>query len=360
MKEEFDVLVLGGGPAGCVTALELARRGCGVAVVDRPVRNRGAIGETLPPHSNGLFKRLKLTERFLALRPLAARGTLSVWGAAATEVNDFFFAPHGNGWHVDRSAFNRMLMCAAGDAGAHIFANVADLGCRGDGDGWQITFSCEAGVRKVRCRIAVDASGRTATRHFGFPGRTIFDHLIAVAGEARPKAGTSDYTLVEAIESGWFYSALLPSGNYMVSYMTDADLYSAGRRSSPGFLERELAKARLTAARIESMPLREAHPAHTSVREYVARRNWLAVGDAARSYDPLSGLGLMNAMTHAVAASQTILCMLDGDYESAAEYEDANRRAFTEYRATHRSYYALEDRWPDSPFWRRRNKPSSC
>ena len=184
--------------------MELARRGCKVAVVDRHVRNRGIIGETLPPHSNGLFKRLKLTEQFLALRPLATRGTLSVWGAAAAEANDFFFGPYGNGWHVDRGAFNRMIMCVADDAGAHIFGNVASLGCRDDGDGWQIAFLNGASVREVRCAIAVDASGRAATRCFGFPGRTIFDHLIAVAGEAQPKAETSDYTLVEAIESGWF------------------------------------------------------------------------------------------------------------------------------------------------------------
>src|SRR5205823_11778278 len=97
-------------------------------------------------------------------------------------------------------------------------------------------------------------------------------------------------------------------------------------------------------------------PALTSIRESVVRSNWVATGDAARSYDPLCGLGLTSAMSTAIRAAQTALRLLCNDSASAADYEGANRQAFAEYRAAHRAYYGVERRWPESPFWRRRHQ----
>jgi len=88
----------------------------------------------------------------------------------------------------------------------------------------------------------------------------------------------------------------------------------------------------------------------------VARQNWLAVGDAARSYDPLSGLGLWSAMNMASESVPVIMDLLEGNVNGVLDYERANREAFAHYRAAHRTYYGLEHRWPDSQFWLRRQR----
>ncbi len=207
----------------------------------------------------------------------------------------------------------------------------------------------------LKCRFLVDSSGRCASGSFGFPARVVFDRLIAVAALCPPRACASDYTLVEAVDEGWFYSALLPGGDYVLAYMTDGDLYAAGREQSSAFLQDQLVKAPHTCGRIERIPSNVAlFSAVTSVRNTVAADNWLAVGDAARSFDPLSGLGLCAAMRMAMQAAPVVVQLLEGEAAKARAYDRANSDSFLQYQETHRAYYGLERRWPEFEFWARR------
>jgi flavin-dependent dehydrogenase len=272
-------------------------------------------------------------------------------------VNDFLFGPYGKGWHIDRAQFNMLVAAAAQRAGT-VFFNELRIGqCTSDRLGWTIAASHKDSSCALRCRFLVDATGRSPTGRFGFPKRTVFDRLIAIAGLSPPRAASwaSEYTLVEAVEQGWFYSALLPCGEYILAYMTDADLYAAGRQHSTSYLEEQFARAPYTRERIACFPQSVAFfSAVTAVRESLIRDNWLAVGDAARSYDPLSGVGLLTAMSMASEAAPVIMRALDGDCAVAFDYERANGAAFDQYREARLSYYGLEARWPESEFWMRR------
>jgi flavin-dependent dehydrogenase len=88
--------------------------------------------------------------------------------------------------------------------------------------------------------------------------------------------------------------------------------------------------------------------------------NWIAVGDAAGSYDPLSGFGLLNAMKSAIEATSVILDMLAGQTTNAVQYEAANHQSFSKYWQMRASYYSLERRWLNSPFWVRRRHISQA
>jgi flavin-dependent dehydrogenase len=92
--------------------------------------------------------------------------------------------------------------------------------------------------------------------------------------------------------------------------------------------------------------------------EPAAGEGWIAVGDAASTYDPLSSQGVMKALRSGVYGAYAVGDMLTSwDDTGLRRY-----RAFVEseldgYLATRSRYYAEEQRWPDRPFWRRRHHP---
>jgi 2-polyprenyl-6-methoxyphenol hydroxylase-like FAD-dependent oxidoreductase len=62
--ETFSVLVAGGGPAGCATAIDLAAKGLKVLLVERSRYERWRVGETLPPSVCVTLTQLGVWERF--------------------------------------------------------------------------------------------------------------------------------------------------------------------------------------------------------------------------------------------------------------------------------------------------------
>lgn len=354
----WDVIVLGAGPAGAVTAKMLAAEGCRVLLMDRPPKNGGWIGETLPPQASATLRSLGLMPDFQAAGHLPAPGVVSVWGDPEPVARDFLFSPYGNGWHLDRVAFNKMLVEAAASAGATILRNVVAQNCAYNGGSWCIQAVSEQDVqRTLSCRVLVDATGRSPGGLGRFPGRIASDRLIAVACLCSPPEGVavSEYTLIEAVDEGWFYSALVPSGRWVLAYMTDADLYAAGTRRSPGFFASQLERAPQTRARIpRALGELSVFSARSSVRSRAADPGWCAVGDAARSLDPLSGQGILVAIKMAREAAACVRRVLDGDVAAIEEYDASNRRAFDEYRKMQNWYYGQEGRWSQSLFWSRR------
>ncbi len=101
MKQSFDVLVAGGGPAGSVVALDLSRRGLQVALIEQSAYENFRVGETLPPEIRKLLTELGVWERFLASDSVESYGIRSAWETPVARHHDFLYNPYGCGWHVD-------------------------------------------------------------------------------------------------------------------------------------------------------------------------------------------------------------------------------------------------------------------
>ena len=94
--------------------------------------------------------------------------------------------------------------------------------------------------------------------------------------------------------------------------------------------------------------------AHSARLAPCCGEGWLAAGDAAVSFDPLSSQGLFNALYTGLAAAEAADRHLSGAADALTDYERAIADIWSAYRAQLVHWYGAETRWADRPFWRRR------
>jgi flavin-dependent dehydrogenase len=361
IMDSVDVVIFGGGPAGIATALALSRLGFSAALIDR-CDQRQRIGETLPPTVKRSLVNLGLWEHFLAANHSPSFGMRVTWGHSTAYENDFVFNPYGHGWHVDRTTFDAMLMQAAIDAGARVYQSAKlSTVIAGSDNMWRVRILRGEDEFSLHANVVVDATGRRATlaRTLGSK-RVLCDRLIGAVGFFASSAAPHSrrqVTLIEACEYGWWYSSMLPNGGIVVAHMTDADLFAKNVRANPNFWQDELAKTADIRERIQSHSLQSSPivvPAFSSRLSLAAGSNWLAVGDAAAAYDPLSSQGICNALTSAQRAAHVIGKYLSGDAAALNDYTQSIDGAYAKYLRLREQYYSNERRWLDSAFWKRR------
>jgi flavin-dependent dehydrogenase len=356
-----DVLVIGGGPAGGAAALAAVATGATVTLLERSAYNAARVGESLPPDAASLLQRLGVWETFLKGGHLPSPGILSAWARKEPYENDFLFNPYGNGWHVDRRRFDAMLSAAAEERGAVVRREAHVIACAPEpARGWRVGVRSQGRVSWLRASLLIDASGRACwlARRLG-ARRLEFDHLVGVVRLFRTddRAGRDARLLLEAAELGWWYSACLPEDRIAVAYMTDIDLLPRPAARLDGFWEDRLRKTRLTWRRLESaVPLGAPRTvaANSYRMERVVGEDWLALGDAAMAWDPLSSQGVSKALESAITAVAALGEGRLGRPGALAGYGVEVAQAFEDYRRLHARYYGQVRRWPESPFWQRR------
>ncbi|HEX6037492.1 NAD(P)/FAD-dependent oxidoreductase, partial [Longimicrobium sp.] len=289
---ETSVAVVGAGPAGCAAALTLRRYlpEMPVVLVSAPAGGGPAAGETLSPGVLPLLDYLGIRAEFLDAGHLPAGGTASAWGSPHVAERSYLFTGRGTGWHLDRARFDAWLLARARAAGATVVHGRALVhAARRSPSGWLLEME---GGGTVRARAVVDATGRAApfARRQGVRPRRD-DALVAdirwYAGDESRRVATG--ALVETVPDGWWYTASLPGGRAVAMFMTDSDL----RRQSAW--EARLEDAPATARRVERWhPTGEAavRAAHSQITPVVTGDGWVAAGDAAAAFDPISALGI--------------------------------------------------------------------
>jgi flavin-dependent dehydrogenase len=350
-----DVAIVGAGAAGSAAACALAPH-ASVALVDRIGHPRWRIGETLPGAARRLLAALGGWDRFAAAGHGSAPLKVSRWGSDAAVELDSMRDPDGAGWRLDRARFEADLRADAVARGATFVSASVDRLAR-TANGWHVSLGSG---ETIAARRVIDASGRGSTllRTFG-QRRQAMDRLACVYQRV-PQPGRPDpTTYTQAVPEGWWYTAVLPDGDRIVAFHGDADAPAVRGILREGPVNAALALPGIAEAVGNVDPARAARPklcAANGVARTAAGEGWLASGDSAMALDPLSSQGLFNALATGLEAGEATRALLAGNAAANAAYAARISRIWQAYVGHHATYYAMETRWPEAPFWARRRR----
>jgi flavin-dependent dehydrogenase len=337
-----------------------------VLLIEKADRETFKVGESLPPAITPLLRELGVFERFKADRHLISAGNESSWGGASLERAGFIHDPVGQAWHVDRPRFDAMLRDAARDAGAHVVEATRVAKCeRCDAGDWRLALEGIGGSSQSRASWLIDCTGRRSwlARREGVKRRA-YDNLMAFVAvfhenEAVHDKDCDSVTLVESVEEGWWYTARVPNGRRVVVYLTDTvGRSSDSARTEEGYralLEDTVhIRSRLQSYSMSGAPMITS--SNSSRLERVAGAGWLAAGDAATSFDPLSSQGVLTAAYSGLKAGRALHSHLSGDFDALRSYQLRIGAVYDGYLANRVECYRFEGRWPQSEFWRKRRQ----
>jgi len=335
------ILIVGGGPAGTVLAGRLARQGHAVTLVGAP---RAAAWEGLSPRVVEALRRAGCAHAAEAAGVPARR--LAHWNGATSEHNEEYV--------LARAAFDAALRRDAQDAGVTVVAaSVARLGR--DGPLW---VARDAGGEILGSgRFLVEARGRRAPA----AGRVVAGgpRTVAVVRSYRGASPERPVSAAASFPDGWAWMAAFPDGTRVVQFLLAAD--AVPMRAGLIALHEELMRAVPEAAAwvagatpVDSATTRDAT---ATLRGDLAEVDYLRVGDAAVTIDPLSGNGVFEALRGAFAASAAVGTLLasPGELPLVRRFVEERASALFHHAAEiGRAFYRGETRWTDRPFWRER------
>jgi flavin-dependent dehydrogenase len=370
MSADTDILILGGGPAGCSTALMLLQLCPALRVTVAEAADNSVVrpGEALDARALPLLQQLGIGAAFQAQNHLQSQGIRSYWGQNQVTERHQLYNYTGAGWQVNRSQLHTWLRQCVQAKGGMVQQGTFTRQAVWEQEHWTINLTNEQAISTtLRCRMVIDATGRKATfaRHCGATIRHT-DHLCGVQRFftlPRQTAATDSFVQIEAMPDGWWYSALLPDRRWAVTWFSDSDLIRQGQLHEPSDWMQALSKAQHTHARVQ-----DAIPDDTPVHVFnamsqhlsqAAGTGWIATGDAACAFDPLSGQGMVKAFRSGIWAAFAALDYLNGKKAAIEKYNYIANSDFSGYIKSHAANYATEQRWQDRQFWKRRIYPNN-
>jgi flavin-dependent dehydrogenase len=336
----WDVVLAGSGPSGAVTAHLLAKEGLRVLVVDRvdETKLKVKVGDVLPGAACRLLRSLGLNTPEASGAHEKIHGSLSSWESPDLVESDAIYSLDGPSWRLDRAHFDADLRAAAKSSGA-VFrsAHVRRIDRRKECSFLELDDGTRASTRWV-----IDATGRRSVLARSLGARRIRDSvLVAVYAYSEDTAPQprSQRSVIEATEDGWWYCAYLPSG-----------LAVAGIHVTPGnaarlrdVLEWQRAWNRTRYAsrlfpEMKSSRILTPMEAGGARLEPFHGDGWLACGDAALSFDPLSSQGLLTALYSGKLASEFLSQQLKGNGDHSYRFELMN--VWRAYSARVKAFYS--------------------
>jgi flavin-dependent dehydrogenase len=354
----FDVVVIGGGPGGAAAAIALSKASFHVCLIEKNVETITKMGESLAPSIRDPLESLGLFESFVQSGVLPSEGIQCNWGDKDFE-NDYFFNPYRNGWQVNRKDFDSFLIENAKTNNVAVCFGTKLVAVETQDDKWKLTVNVGSKRKVISCHFVIDASGRSRAFVRHVDAKVIqIDNLVGVGAKFKNLLQDEILTpIIEASKNGWWYFAPIPGKENVVVFFTDPDIVrKTGIWKKEQWIQslRETKKIeKLLSANEDLGKLRTYSVSSSSLVDPVGL-NWVAIGDTANSFDPLSAQGVEFALRSAIKAAIAVSAPPIQRRLKLREYGSAQRKLFINYMVMRKHFYGLEKRWPESSFWRRR------
>ncbi|ARE42246.1 putative alkylhalidase [Rhodovulum sp. P5] len=330
-----DLAVLGGGPAGAVSAWLAARDGLRTVLID-PCMTVPRI-EGLSPRLHLWLSRQGLLAGFDKLVGPLPR--ISHWGETIETVN--------REWLVDRAELDAHLRQAAVAAGARLHQATGRVADRGDGT---VTLSLSDGAQLTARRV-FDARGRKA--HAGRGAVLRGPATVSICGWVEGSADATPSVSILPFEHGWLWVAAIGPGRVWVQFLGDAD---APGTPTDRLLDALCHVAGFSGRVFGDLVVRDSAPV---LMPPVEDLSVLPIGDAAAAGDPLSGHGQFWAVSGALAATaarKNLATRPGAESEALARrfLAERSREVFLRQARVGRDFIRLMTRFREYPFWERR------
>ena len=361
-EPDFDVIIVGGGPAGAAMGAYLGKAGARCVVLERDLFPRPHVGESLVPSSTRVFKELGLIEKLEEAKfphkygaswssdPMK-RGYVHDWAGLDAECNaDIRFEERAQPgvdrnytYHVDRGKFDLLLLQHASELGAEVYEGVRVTGAElQEGRDPVVKFAMGRKEVALTARIVVDASGRSTVLgnqmklkvkdpiFDQYAIHTWFDGFDRGAIAPKPEAGEYIHVHFLPITNTWVWQIPISDCTTSVGVVTQKANFAKSKESREKFFWECLASrpALHDAIRMAKQvrPFKDEGDYSYAMTQICGDR-FVLIGDAARFVDPIFSTGVSIALNSARFASRDVMAALEkGDFR-AMRFAPTRRRS---------------------------------
>ncbi len=354
--EEFDVVIVGGGPAGSTAASLVSMQGHRALILEKERFPRYQIGESLLPATvHGICRLIGAWDAVAQVGFTRKNGATS--GGPSTRALDFSYPDSPKmafetsyAYHVERMKFDQIMLDNARRLGTEVRECCsAKSVLESNGRVCGVRYTDDEGTeREVSGKFVVDASGNGSRLYRQAGGqRQYSDFFRSVAlfgyfeGGKRLPEPNSGNILSVAFESGWFwYIPLSPTLTSVGAVVRDdmaAKIQGDPESALTNLIEEcpmvsdYLSGAkRITTGEYGRLRVRKDYSYHNTK---FWRPGMVLVGDAACFIDPILSSGVHLATYSALLAARSINSTLAGTLDEAG--------AFGEFEARYRREYGI-------------------
>ncbi|MEJ7624374.1 MAG: NAD(P)/FAD-dependent oxidoreductase [Pyrinomonadaceae bacterium] len=338
----FDVVIAGGGPAGCSTAIRLAERGIKVLIVEQKTFPREKLcGEFISPECLEHFHDLGVLEKMTLAGCVGLdRTVFYTRRGRSVEVPSEWFGSGSQALGLSRAEMDRVLLARAREVGVTVCEETsASLFPTERGQARRVRLKPTTGEPvEVRAGLTIDATGRSRVlarqieKELGPTVQTKPEYIAFkthLAGARVPERDCEIYAYrggyggASGVEHDRFNVCFIVKSVVAKQFGGDAERVMRGRMFSNERAAYSLAQATVVepwlAVPISAYGRFDPTPAD----------GLICVGDAAAFIDPFTGSGMLMALQCGKMAADTICDNLEHDFQTlAADYKSRHSRLF--------------------------------
>jgi flavin-dependent dehydrogenase len=336
-NNNFDVIVMGGGPAGSSVAGILAREGRKVILFEKEIFPRHHIGESLMTDTYWTFRRLGILEKMKA-SPFVRKYSVQFANSAGKESRPFYFfeAVHHESavtWQITRAQFDHLLIDHAAEQGVTVHQGVLVKHVLFEGDqavGVEVQMQ-DGNREQFFAKVVVDATGQQAMLSNKFRWRVrdpklkkavLYSYFKDAHREPDLNGGATLVLRTEAGSGGWFWYIPLENDITSVGIVADPEYLVQGRgQDLAKIFQEEIDKCEPVRKRVA--PGTRVDKIY-SILDYSYRskhnagNGFIIIGDAYGFLDPIYSSGVLLALKMAELAADAIHDAFNHDDFSAA------------------------------------------